>query len=84
MIENIESMLAALLHLEEPWYVSGARFAPEKQQINIWVKVRDNAEFVCSRCGSQTKRYGYEPYERSWRHADCLFFPAMSIADTGR
>lgn len=68
-------MLAASLELEEPWYVSGASFDPEKQRIDIRVKVRDNAVFACPRCGSQAKRYGYEPYERSWRHADCLFFP---------
>ncbi len=75
MMENFDSMLAASLRLEGPWYVSGARFDPEKQQMNIWVKVRNNAVFVCPRCGCQAKRYGYEPYERSWRHADCLFFP---------
>ena len=75
MIENFDSMIATSLQLEEPWYVSGASYDAEKQEIDIWVKVRDNAEFACPRCGSQAKRYGYEPYERSWRHADCLFFP---------
>ena len=75
MIENFDSMLAASLQLEEPWYVAGASFDSEKQQMDIWVKVRDHAVFTCPRCGSQAKRYGYEPYERSWRHADCLFFP---------
>ena len=75
MIENFDSMMAASLQLEEPWYVAGASFDPEKQQMDIWVKVRDHAVFACPRCGSQAKRYGYEPYERSWRHADCLFFP---------
>ena len=68
-------MMAASLQLEEPWYVACASFDPEKRQMDIWVKVRDHAVFACPRCGSQAKRYGYEPYERSWRHADCLFFP---------
>ena len=79
MIENFDSMLSTSLQLEEPWYVTGASFDPEKQQMNIWVKVRvkvrDRAVFACPRCGTQAKRYGYEPYEWSWRHADCLFFP---------
>ncbi len=35
MIENFDSMLAASLHLEEAWYVSGANFDLEKQQMNI-------------------------------------------------
>ena len=75
MIENFESMLTASLQLKEPWYVSHASFDPEKQQMNIWVKVRHNAVFACPRCGAQARRYGYEPHKRSWRHADCLFFP---------
>ena len=65
MIENFDSMLAASLQLEEPWYDSAASFDSEKQQMDIWVKVRDRAVFACLRCGSQAKRYGYEPYERS-------------------
>ena len=69
VIENFESMLAASLQLEEPWYVSGASFEPEKQQMDIWVKVRDNAVFACPRCGSQAKRYGYEPYSYRYIHA---------------
>lgn len=77
MIENFESMFAASLRLEEPWYISNASFDAKKQQINIWVKVRENAEFVCPSCGAPVKRYGYEPNERSWRHADCLFFPCF-------
>lgn len=47
MKENIDSMIATSLQLEEPWYVSGASYDPEKQEIDIWVKVRDNAEFAC-------------------------------------
>ena len=43
--------------------------------MDIWVKVRDHVVFTCPRCGSQVKRYGYEPYERSWQHAVCLLFP---------
>ena len=45
MIENFDNMLSASLQLEEPWYVTGASFDPEKQQMNIWVKVRDRAVF---------------------------------------
>ena len=44
MIENFDSMIAASLQLEEPWYVSGATYDPEKQQMDIGVKVRESAK----------------------------------------
>lgn len=68
-------MLAGSLQLEEPWYIEGAGFDPKKSEIHIHVGVRKKANFVCPVCGSRTKRYGYEPEERLWRHADCLFYP---------
>lgn len=75
MVEGFESMLAGSLDLEEPWYITGARFDPVKSVINVYVGIREDAVIVCPRCGGPTKRYGYEPTERSWRHADCLFYP---------
>ena len=68
-------MLAGSLNLEEPWYVKGAEFDAETSIINVYVGVREDAVIACPRCGCATKRYGYEPSERSWRHADCLFYP---------
>ena len=68
-------MLAGSLDLEEPWYITGAKFDPVKSVINVYVGIREDAVIVCPRCGGSTKRYGYEPTERSWRHADCLFYP---------
>lgn len=75
MVEGFESMLAGSLDLEEPWYITGAKFDPVKSVINVYVGIREDAVIVCPRCGGSTKRYGYEPTERSWRHADCLFYP---------
>ena len=68
-------MLAGSLNLEEPWYVKGAEFDAETSIINVYVGVREDAVIACPRCGCTTKRYGYEPSERSWCHADCLFYP---------
>ena len=68
-------MLAGSLDLEEPWYITGAKFDPVKSVINVYDGIREDAVIVCPRCGGSTKRYGYEPTERSWRHADCLFYP---------
>ena len=75
MVKGFESMLAGSLDLEEPWYITGAEFNPVKNEIDVHVGIRENAVIACPRCGGPTKRYGYEPIERSWRHADCLFYP---------
>lgn len=74
MIDNFEKMIEGSLQLEEPWYVSGAEFKEEEPAIHIYVKVRESAQIACPVCGNETKRYGYEPEERMWRHGDCMFY----------
>ena len=75
MVKGFESMLAGSLALEEPWYITGAEFNPVKNVIDVYVGIREDAVIACPHCGGPTERYGYEPTERSWRHADCLFYP---------
>lgn len=69
-------MIAGSLNLEEPWYVEGAEFLPEEQEVHIYIGVREEGTFVCPRCGSAAVRNGYEPKERIWRHGDCMFYPS--------
>ena len=68
-------MLAGSLRLEDPWYIIGAEFNEEEPAIHIHVGVDKTAALCCPVCGAPTKRYGYEPKERVWCHADCLFYP---------
>ena len=68
-------MLAGSLRLEDPWYIIDAEFNEEEPAIHIHVGVDKTAALCCPVCGAPTKRYGYEPKERVWRHADCLFYP---------
>lgn len=75
MINGFDKLLANSLTLEEPWYIESAEFNADAGEIHIYVGVRKEASFVCPMCGAATKRYGYEPEERSWRHADYLFYP---------
>jgi len=75
MIEHFTEMMAGSLRLEEPWFVESAKFDAENQRVDIYVAVRPEAEFLCPECGGKTSRYGYEPNERLWRHADCMFYP---------
>ena len=75
MVENFDKMLAGSLRLEAPWYIIGAEFNEEEPAIHIHVGIDKTAALCCPVCGAPTKRYGYEPKERIWRHADCLFYP---------
>ncbi|EGK60036.1 ISDvu5 transposase [Centipeda periodontii DSM 2778] len=75
MVENFDKMLAGSLRLEDPWYIIDAEFNEEEPAIHIHVGVDKTAALCCPVCGAPTKRYGYEPKERIWRHADCLFYP---------
>ena len=75
MVENFDKMLAGALRLEDPWYIIGAEFNEEEPAIHIHVGVDKTAALCCPVCGAPTKRYGYEPKERVWRHANCLFYP---------
>jgi transposase len=77
MVNNFEKMVAGSLDLEEPWYVVNAEFNPEKEVVEITIDVRENAVFVCPKCGGEARRYGYEPREREWRHGDCMFYPCF-------
>lgn len=79
MIDNFADMIAGSLNLREPWYVMDAEFCAERQEVHIFVGVREEAVFTCPHCGGQTVRYGYEVHEHIWRHGDCLFYPYFRL-----
>ena len=70
-------MMAGSLGLEEPWYIAGAEFNEEKLELHIYVDVRKGAAIACPKCGAATRRNGYEPKDRVWRHGDCMFYPCL-------
>lgn len=75
MVTNFTKMIAGSLGLKEPWYIQGAEFLEDKQEVHIYVGIREDAVIACPHCGQAAQRYGYEPNERVWRHGDCMFFP---------
>lgn len=74
MIEDFKNMVEKSLNLSEPWYVKGAEFRAEEPAIHIYIGIKNRARIACPKCGGATKRYGYEPNERIWRHGDCMFY----------
>ena len=77
MIEDFKNMVEKSLNLSEPWYVKGAEFHADEPAIHIYIGVTKRAVIACPKCGGATKRYGYEPRERVWRHGDCMFYPTF-------
>lgn len=77
MIEDFKNMVEKSLNLSEPWYVKGTEFHPEEPAIHIFLDIRKRAKIACPKCSGETKRYGYEPHERVWRHGDCMFYPTQ-------
>lgn len=75
MVSNFTKMIAGSLGLKEPWYIKGAEFLEGKQEVHVYVGIREGAAIACPHCGQAAQRYGYEPNERIWRHGDCMFFP---------
>ena len=75
MINGFIEMMSGSLGLKEPWYIEGAEFREEEPAVHIHVGIRAGAAIACPKCGGVTKRYGYEPKERVWRHGDCMFYP---------
>lgn len=75
MINGFIGMMSGSLGIKEPWYIEGAEFREEEPAVHIHVRIRTGAAIACPKCGGVTKRYGYEPKERIWRHGDCMFYP---------
>jgi transposase len=74
-IDTLVKMMSGSLGIEEPWYITGAEFKEDELALHIYVDVRKGAAIACPVCGSETKRNGYEPKERLWRHGDVMFYP---------
>jgi len=74
-ISNIGELIAETLDLQEPWQIERVKFNAESHQVDIFVTIKESAEFACPKCGKTAKRHGYEKTERAWRHADILFCP---------
>lgn len=76
-MEDFKNIVEKSLNLSEPWSVEGSEFHAEEPAIHIYVGVKKGARIACPKCGSEMKRYGYEPKERVWRHGDCMFYPTL-------
>lgn len=74
-MKNFISMFEQSIGVAEPWYVDRAIFEEDKQEVHIYVRARETAEYACPECGGMNVRYDNEDEERTWRHGDVVFYP---------
>jgi transposase len=55
----------------------GAKFEETELALHMHIGIRKTAAIACPKCGAETKRNGYEPKERVWRHGDVMFYPCL-------
>ena len=72
-VNGFDGMIAGLLGLSEPWYVSRFYVDKNTMSMHIHVSVREGAAISCPKCGGETRRYGYEKEERTWQHGNVFF-----------
>lgn len=72
-ITGLTELFSKSIGIEEPWYIRSIETV--KDEVHIYVDVRDEVRFPCPDCGELCKRAGYEKKERVWRHGDCVFYP---------
>ena len=72
-ITGLAELFSKSIGIEEPWYIGSIEIV--KDEVHIYVDVRDEVRFPCPDCGELCKRAGYEKKERAWRHGDCVFYP---------
>lgn len=59
----------SLLHLEDPWFISGIEMDVASEAMHVRIAHRLGAAFGCPRCGSASEVYDHSA-ERVWRHLD--------------
>lgn len=79
MIMSLEELFACTLKLVDPWYIIKSEFKVEldsnELRLDVYVGIKEGSRIPCPKCNRPAVRYGYEPSERSWRHANCLDLP---------
>jgi len=73
--ENFAEMFAQSIGLAAPWRIECAEFDEERGAVHVYVSAQKTAQYPCSACGKNQKRYDDEERERVWRHGDVVFFP---------
>ena len=72
-ITGLTELFCKSIGIAEPWYIRSIETV--KDEVHIYVDVRDEVKLPCPDCGELCKRAGYEKNERVWRHGDCVFYP---------
>ncbi len=57
MVSNFTKMIAGSLGLKEPWYIKGAEFLEGKQEVHVYVGIREGAAIALLESG-ENRQFG--------------------------
>lgn len=80
-----DGQMEELLHIPEPWYIDQIRFELELKQLDVYVKFRKDARFVCASCGTSNQPVkDIADRDRTWRHLNFFEYPCYIHAELPR
>lgn len=80
-----EGQLEELLHIPEPWCIDRVDFSLKAKQLDMYVKFRKQALFLCSDCGALNQPLkNIAAKDRIWRHLNFFEYPCYIHAELPR
>lgn len=80
-IPNIENVF----HIPEPWYIDRCQFDESLAKLDVYLKFREGALFVCSGCGAEAQPVkDIADYDQVWRHLNFAEYPIYFHAEHPR
>lgn len=77
--------LEAIFHIPEPWYIDRCQFDEKLKQLDVYLKFRDGAMFVCAGCNAEAQPVkDIADYDQVWRHLNFAEYPIYFHAEHPR
>jgi len=79
-----KQLFAMALGLMEPWYIDRVVFDVEEKRLDLFLKFKKGARFLCPECAEGELCPVHDTKERTWRHLDFFQHQAYLTADVPR
>lgn len=77
--------LEAIFHIPDPWYIDRCQFDEKLKQLDVYLKFREGALFVCAGCSTEAQPVkDIADYDQVWRHLNFAEYPIYFHAEHPR